>query len=307
MNFSSDAYQTMHAVIEQLEQNPRLVLAENFVERTQALDVLELLMLDADEPAAADDTSPDLAQSALFARAGVLKQALDSANDQLFARLLNDIRVRDHASVHAYFHDTARLTASDDEVGYDELDMLLNGLLDMGLVPAEPGTLEAEMVFYQPTPVRIALKLIDELQPSPEDVFYDLGSGLGHVPILVNLLTGLRTRGVELEAAYVRHAEAALKKLDLPDVRFIHADARNLDYSEGTIFYLYTPFGGEILRQVLALLEVQARQRPIRVCTYGPCTAPVSREGWLESCYQQGAPEVRLGIFRSHLLADTAV
>jgi hypothetical protein len=293
MNFSSDAYQTMNAVIERLEQNQRLALAENFVERTQALDVLELFMLDEDDPAA---------DNALFARAKALKQALDSANEQLFARLLDHIHAHDRAAVSAYFHDTARQLSSDDddEVGYDELDMLLNGLLDVGLVPAEPKALAAEMVFYQPTPARIALKLIDELQPVPEDVFYDLGSGLGHVPILVNLLAGSRTKGVELEAAYIRHADETLKKLGLSDVTFIHADAREVDYSDGTIFYLYTPFQGEILRQALALLEAQAGRRPIHVCTYGPCTAQVSQQGWLESLYQQGEPEVRLGIFRSY-------
>jgi hypothetical protein len=90
-----------------------------------------------------------------------------------------------------------------------------------------------------------------------------------------------------------------LNKLGLPYVEFIHADARQADYDDGTMFYLYTPFRGEMLRQVLRRLEAQAERRRIRVCTYGPCTLQAGEQNWLKPIYQAGQSEGSLGIFGS--------
>ncbi|HEY6941484.1 MAG TPA: hypothetical protein VI238_08445 [Dokdonella sp.] len=69
--------------------------------------------------------------------------------------------------------------------------------------------------------------------------------------------------------------------LKLDRVAFFEQDARVADLSTGTVFYLYTPFGGPILRAVLDALRAQASQRPIRVCSYGPCTSAIGGEAWL--------------------------
>jgi hypothetical protein len=80
-------------------------------------------------------------------------------------------------------------------------------------------------------------------------------------------------------------------------VRFIRGDARAADFSDGTVFYLYTPFIGTILRDVLNSLRQEADRREIRICTFGPCTRVVAEERWLSAI---GAPETdRIGIFRS--------
>jgi hypothetical protein len=51
--------------------------------------------------------------------------------------------------------------------------------------------------------------------------------------------------------------------------------------SSGTVFYLYTPFRGVILRTVLDRLRAEANTRAIRVCTFGPCTPTIAAESWL--------------------------
>jgi hypothetical protein len=38
----------------------------------------------------------------------------------------------------------------------------------------------------------------------------------------------------------------------------------------GTVFYMYTPFKGAMLQQVLERLHAESRRRSIRLCTYGP-------------------------------------
>ena len=67
---------------------------------------------------------------------------------------------------------------------------------------------------------------------------------------------------------------------------------------QGTLFYLYTPFAGSILRAVLAALAAQARQRPIRVCTFGPCVRTIAQERWLDP--EDGADAQRICFFRSN-------
>jgi hypothetical protein len=196
----------------------------------------------------------------------------------------------------------ARQTATnidEENIGYDELDILLNGLMEVPIVPGEPEERDPDMVFYQPTPARIILKLIERLDMSADDVFYDLGSGLGHVPIAVNLLTGITTRGIEIEESYFRYSTECLKKLCLTDVDFMNVDAREASYDDGTIFYMYTPFQGEILRQILSKLESQSQRRQIKLCTYGPCTALISKQSWLQPIYQTGKAEGRFGLFSS--------
>jgi histone methylation protein DOT1 len=287
-------YQQISAALDELERDERLCAADHFIERIEALDFLEL-MEDMEQRSNAD--AERLAQ-----RVKMLKQRFDEANERLFAQLLVGIRANDRSMLKEVFSQAEqRLSTGSDEdnVGYDELDVLVNGLLEVGLAPEDPQEREPDMIFYQPTPARIILELIHQLHPVADDLFFDLGSGLGHVPILVNLLADIRTTGVEIEDAYFRYSTDCLKKLGLADVEFIHADARQVAYDDGTIFYLYTPFQGEILRQVLGQLEALSKRRPIRVCAYGPCTLPVSQQKWLEAAYQAGKAEGSLAIFAS--------
>jgi len=301
MKSGSYVYQEISAVIERLEQNQILYIEENFIERMKAIDILELQMLD-DIEQVNNSTLTGAEKLRFMQRAEVLKLKLDGANERLFAHLLDRIRSNDWSTVKQYFKQAEQQISrrtDEDDVGYDEIDMLVNGLLEVGFVPQEPEERDADMLFYQPTPARIILKLVAELHATTDDIFYDLGSGIGHVPILVNLLTGIKTKGVELEESYIRYSDECLKKLGLPNVEFIKADARHADYQDGTIFYMYTPFQGALLQQVLMKLEAESKQRPIRVCAYGPCTLQVSKQKWLQPIYQTGKREGCLGIFRS--------
>src|SRR5690606_8750390 len=137
------------------------------------------------------------------------------------------------------------------------------------------------------------------VKPTADDIFVDLGSGLGQVPILLHLLTGIPAHGVEIEAGYVRFARASAEQLGLSAVTFEQADARDADMAGGTIFYLYTPFRGAILRAVLDRLALQAQSRPITVCAYGPCATDVERETWLRRVYARGSDEGAFAVFAS--------
>jgi hypothetical protein len=65
-------------------------------------------------------------------------------------------------------------------------------------------------------------------------------------------------------------------------VTFLEQDARTADLSLGTVFYLYTPFTGAVLRTVLDALRREASRRQFRICTFGPARQS-SPKKWLEA------------------------
>ena len=115
---------------------------------------------------------------------------------------------------------------------------------------------------------------------------------------MASICTGANCTGIELEPSYVDCALKSARSLKLNNVAFIQRDVRAADLSGGTVFYLYTPFTGSILRDVLNSLRGEAARREIRICTLGPCTRVVAEQPWLSVT---GALEAeRIAIFRSH-------
>src|SRR6185312_7590529 len=160
---------------------------------------------------------------------------------------------------------------------------LVSGVLELAEPAAADAALTGDMVRYQPTPARHIFDLIERTSPGADDVVIDLGSGLGHVPLLVSICTDATAVGIELEPAYVECAQRCADTLGLGRATFIQQDARSADLSAGTLFYLYTPFKGPILRSVLDALRAQAARRKIRICAFGPCVPAIADEAWLEA------------------------
>jgi hypothetical protein len=153
---------------------------------------------------------------------------------------------------------------------YDYLDEVIVGVLrfeETGVAIVQP---TPEMVFYQPTPARHIFDLIDRTALNEQDVLVDLGSGLGHVPLLASICTRARSIGVELEPVYVDCARQSAESLNLKNVTFVQQDARAAKLTDGTVFYMYTPFTGIMLRAVLDSLKREGDRRDIRICTFGP-------------------------------------
>jgi SAM-dependent methyltransferase len=149
------------------------------------------------------------------------------------------------------------------------------------------------MVHLEVTPARAILDMIDHVPFRPDDVFYDIGSGLGHVALLVAWLTGITVKGIEIDPGYCQKARQLAVEFGVRNVDFVTADARTAVYDDGTIFFMFTPFTGQMLQTVLARLAVEARERPITLCTYGTVTHEVAQQPWL-SCLE---PE-RLHVFK---------
>jgi hypothetical protein len=272
----------LNAFLWSLEANPSLFQPEQLRERLIALDDL-----DAGFGGIDSEDSTTCTDSRIHKRAKVLRTRLEAVNAELYQSVRFDmIRGGQPRVLLQWLQNLASQNESQiplPGLGFDCRDELLSGVLQLR-EPGEPNLqLSPEIVFYQPTPVRHILHLIAATALTEDDVFVDLGSGLGHVPLLVSMVTGARSLGIEVQEAYVASARECAQSLHLSHVRFIPQDAREADLSSGTVFYLYSPFNGSILTDVLNALRMESTRRSIKICSLGPCTRTVANETWLKA------------------------
>ena len=172
-----------------------------------------------------------------------------------------------------------------------ERDAWINRVFGLEVVPDDGPELPRDGVPYLPCAVGTLLRVAEHVRPS--DVFVDLGSGVGRAMTVVHLLTGATAIGFEIQPALVEESRALTARLNLARVSSLHGDAAKVNV-EGTVFFLYCPFSGERLEQVMNQLEVIARVREIRVCAVD---LPLPSRGWLSLVSSDGD----LTVYRSDL------
>jgi len=300
MHLKNELLYDIRKDIEVIEKDERLYEEKHFKLRAQAIDDIEFHIIDRIDGLI---TEVDAIDQLYFLKqyATSVKHDLESIDAKMFHQLRTEILQGACKGsslmdlIDKYFGQISNTIPEQDAAGYDDLDLFFNGLLSYGDIPVETKEREAEMVFYQKTPARIILELVNRAAFKPDDVFVDIGSGLGQVSILVHLLSGVTCNGVEFEPAFCSYANACAAALNLTDVAFVNTDARNADYSSGTVFFMYTPFEGKMLQDVLQRLKNEAKKRTIKIFTYGPCTDEVTKHDWLirekENCLNE------LGVF----------
>ncbi|WCT12456.1 class I SAM-dependent methyltransferase [Mucilaginibacter jinjuensis] len=271
-----------------IEHNTLLFEERNFDKRTDTLDFIDFHILDRIEGVLPQTDQQNLLLS-LKNRAEQLRTKLEAVDAGLFQKIQDNIRSGAYTSesfksmVREFVHFDSTNNEYQGEVGYDNLDVFLNGIFSFKNVPEQTLQREPGMVFYQKTPARIIFEMLDKVDFTNEDVFFDLGSGLGFVIMLVNLLSGVKTIGVEFEPAFCNYAINSIASLNLSNIKVINVDAREADYSSGNIFFMYTPFDSHIIHDVLDLLKKEALSREIKIITYGPCSINVALQSWLKS------------------------
>ncbi len=287
--------------IRTIEDNIELYEATNFDARADAIDFIDFhIISQIEEWLLQNDTDGNLQQ--LKQEAEGLKHRLEAIDLRLFNELREQIKAGNYKGL-SFTKMLAEyagydITAEEDthEMGYDNLDIFINGLLSTGNMPEPVMEPEPEMVFYQKTPARIIFQLAAAVNPG--DVFVDLGAGLGQVNMLVNLISGAVSVGIECEPAYCDYAIGCATALNLPDIAFINTDARKADLSTGTIFFMYTPFSGGMMQEVLNILREESKKRAIRIFTYGPCSAQLGGQEWLTCITGQADNPYQLCEFR---------
>jgi SAM-dependent methyltransferase len=92
------------------------------------------------------------------------------------------------------------------------------------------------------SPVHVARRAAQLLVTGPESRVLDVGSGPGKFCLVGALATLGHFTGVEQRPHMVEFSRAFAQKYTIPRVRFLRANAKDLDWSQYSAFYFYNPF-----------------------------------------------------------------
>ncbi len=122
--------------------------------------------------------------------------------------------------------------------------MWWNEVLALNDLPEDSVELPRGCVPYMPSPVDALVRLVSHGPVTKDDVFVDVGCGVGRAALFVRLLSGARSIGVDVQSQLVNIARSSAMRLGLEDVEFLVADACE-HLPEGSVYFLYCPFGAE--------------------------------------------------------------
>lgn len=182
-------------------------------------------------------------------------------------------------------------------------DTWLDRVLALDDLPDDGPALPRGCVPYLPCSVNAILSVIDGAGVGANDVFVDVGAGVGRAAALVHLVTGASTIGLEIQPALVDASRDLTSRVSALRFAPVAGDATVLTayMMIGSVFFLYCPFSGARLERVLDDLEEIARTRPIRVCSVDlplpprPWLAPLSTP----SPSRSPSPSNEVAVYRS--------
>jgi predicted RNA methylase len=128
--------------------------------------------------------------------------------------------------------------------------------------------------------------VIQSLCLSERDTFVDLGSGKGRVACIAALWHLQEVIGVDddPDMCAIARRNAERMKGRISPIRIEQIPAQNFDYTRGTVFYMFNPFGPGTLSVILQRLRegVTACPRTIRIVYATPAHEELLQQsGWL--------------------------
>lgn len=105
---------------------------------------------------------------------------------------------------------------------------------------------------------------LNALHLRSHDVFVDIGCGAGRAVCVASRRSISKVIGIEFDrniAALARDNAARVRRR-CASVQIVCTDAALADYTEGSAFFLYNPFGAETLAAVLARIKASLASRP---------------------------------------------
>lgn len=150
----------------------------------------------------------------------------------------------------------------------DLIDKRLNIKTSYGSVAAEEYRSKFDdPVEYDVVDYLLVRKFIKPLTLTSDDVVFDIGCGTGRVVCLFARRTIKKCVGLELSTELVRAARTNAKRLKgrKAPIEIIVADAAKADYSEGTVFYLFNPFGKATLAAMVERIRQSLDAHPRRI------------------------------------------
>lgn len=132
----------------------------------------------------------------------------------------------------------------------------------------------ADATRYEAIPYWLLERIAQVVKPGPGDVFFDIGCGKGRALAMFALCPIKQCVGVEIDPALAQVAEqnAASLKGRVAPIEIRTENAAETDYSSGTIYFMFNPFGPATLTAVLARIQESLVKRPRKICVvyYNP-------------------------------------
>lgn len=163
------------------------------------------------------------------------------------------------------------------------------GISTFGYHPGSgaPGEREWYM-HYSPTPYRDLFEILAMARLGDDDIFTDLGCGLGRAVFAASHRGARRAEGVELVPALARNAEQNrnLSRLAERNIAFFERNALDHDLSATTLLYMFHSFGGQIIAEILDKAKRDRRKtnarKPLRIAYVNPvCEEALRASDWL--------------------------
>lgn len=131
-----------------------------------------------------------------------------------------------------------------------------------------------EVIPYDPTPYALLEKIVNYLKLGQNDVFIDFGCGKGRVVFFIAMQNLKKVIGIELDKDLADTANKNLNNLRINNtpIEIINADVSTFKIKEGTVFFMYNPFGRRTIVKVIANIKdsLAANSRKIRIIYYNP-------------------------------------
>lgn len=149
-----------------------------------------------------------------------------------------------------------------------ERDAFVDRALALEAPPDDGPELPRGGVPYLPCPIGTLCRVLKQAEVGADDVLVDIGSGAGRTAAFVQLLTGATVHGIEIQRRLLEASLELMKRLRLQRFSATWGDAPAMPecLAQGSVFFLYCPFGGSRLETLLGSLERLASAKELRLC-----------------------------------------
>jgi precorrin-6B methylase 2 len=157
------------------------------------------------------------------------------------------------------------------------------GINTRGMAPVP----EPDSGHYVPHNYSLIWAILHSLPFSSSDVFVDIGCGKGRVICCAACFDIREATGVEISKNLSEIAKRNAVRLSgrRAPITMINTPAQDCDYLNGTVFYLFNPFGALTLRTVLSKIQLSLSAHPrfVRIVYVNPQHESLFQAGdWLE-------------------------
>ncbi|MFN8671037.1 MAG: hypothetical protein U0457_03015 [Candidatus Sericytochromatia bacterium] len=113
-------------------------------------------------------------------------------------------------------------------------------------------------------------KILKEIKPKENSVFYDLGSGIGRICFFCSIKYNLYSKGIELLPTFVKNANYIKNKFQISNIEFLQEDWLKYDLSDADIVYVATTCFDELLLKKLTFKLENLKEGTIIISVSNP-------------------------------------